>query len=131
MKVTRSLMSVEVSRSCGMGHLFFDRTRFSRADHAVACSALTKKRLAASASRVGLKRNGRRFAFRVDGPVEVHPSFSDFDVGLVDFPGVGRGFEVRPAAFFQLWGILLDESDRSWYDRAACPRSAIISSRSR
>ncbi len=84
----------------------------------MACSALTKKPLAASASRVGLKRNGRRVTFRVDGPVEVHPSFSDFDVGLVDFPGVGRGFEVRPAAFFQLWGILLDPTiDRGMIDR--------------
>jgi hypothetical protein len=38
-------------------------------------------------------------AFRVDSPIEVHPIFSDFDGGLVDFPGVGGGFEVGRQRF--------------------------------
>ena len=56
-------------------------------------------------------------ALRVDGPLEVHPRFSDFDGGLVDFPGGGGGFEVRPAAFFQLWGHTAGPNERSWDDR--------------
>jgi len=47
-------------------------------------------------------------ALRVDGSVEVHPGFADFDIGFIHFPGIGAGFEMRSAAFVELWGIVLD-----------------------
>src|SRR5260221_3765286 len=47
-------------------------------------------------------------AYRVDGPVEVHPGFPDFDVRLVDFPRVVACFQMRPRAFVEFWGKVLD-----------------------
>jgi hypothetical protein len=41
------------------------------------------------------------------------------------------GFHMGPTSFVQLWRLALDESARSWDDRAACAPSAIISSKSR
>ena len=56
----------------------------------------------------GTEEKFQRIAFRVDSPVEVHPGFSDFDVGLVDFPRVVASFQMRPRAFVEFRGIGLD-----------------------
>jgi hypothetical protein len=49
----------------------------------------------------------QRVPLRIDRPVEVHPGFSDFDVGFIHFPGIVAGFQVRPTAFVELWGVSL------------------------
>jgi hypothetical protein len=73
--------------------------------------------VAASASRVGLKRNSSVFPLRIHSPVQVHPDFFDFDGGLVHFPGVVAGVEMRSATLLQFGGLLLNPAvDRGVID---------------
>ena len=65
------------------------------------CSALQKKRVAASASRVGLKRNSRVSPSEIHCTIEVHPRFLDLDGGFVHFPRVIAGCEMWPTALLQ------------------------------
>jgi hypothetical protein len=74
------------------------------AEHALEGRAFTKKPLAAWASRLARKRNGRRVALRVERPLQRHPSFADLDGRFVDSAGPVAGFEGRSAPFFDLWG---------------------------
>ena len=55
----------------------------------------------------GTEQKLERVAFRIDGPVEIRPGFLYFDGGLIYSLGIVVGFEVRPTAFFELWGALL------------------------
>ncbi len=55
----------------------------------------------------GTEEKFQRIAFRVDGPVEVHPGFPDFDVRLVDFPRVVACFQMRPRTFVEFRGKVL------------------------
>jgi len=52
-----------------------------------------------------------RVPLRIHRPVKIRPDFFHFDVGLVHFPGVVAGFQMRPTAFFNLWGILLNPAE--------------------
>ena len=47
-------------------------------------------------------------ALRVDSTIVVHPGFSDFDGGLIHFPGVSEGFQMRSASLLQFGGIALN-----------------------
>lgn len=46
-------------------------------------------------------------ALRVDCSIEVDPLFFYLDGGLIHFPGVVAGFEVRPTALLQFRGVAL------------------------
>jgi hypothetical protein len=74
------------------------------AEHALEGRAFTKKPLAAWASRLARQSNGRRIALRVDRRLQRHPRVADVDGRFVDSAGLVAGFEVRSAAFFDLWG---------------------------
>ena len=43
--------------------------------------------------------------FRVDGPVKVHPGFTDFNRRFIHFPGVIAGFQMRLTSFVQFRSI--------------------------
>ena len=62
-----------------------------------------------------------RVPLRIHCPVKIRPDVLHFDGRLVHFPGVAAGFEMRSAALLQFWGILLNESGRSWCERRADP----------
>src|SRR5450755_1050428 len=49
----------------------------------------------------------QRVSLGIDRPVEVHPAFADFDVGLVHLPGVVGGSQMRSASLLQFLGIAL------------------------
>ena len=87
----------------------------------MACSAFSREAF----GRLGIPRRAQEKLEGVpkglDGSVEIGPGFFDSDGGFIDAPGVIAGFEVRSAAFVQLWGILLAESYRSWYGPPAGP----------
>jgi hypothetical protein len=93
---------------------------------AVECSALTRKAFGRLGIPGGTEEKFQRIAFRVDGPVAEHPGFSDFDVRLVDFPRVVARFQMRPRAFVEFRGIVLDESDRWSCDRHTIPVPALF-----
>ncbi len=97
---------VGVSRSALLGYLLLDRTslrsRTSRGSQRFEEEAFGGLGIARRAQE---KLQG--VAFRVDGPVEVHPGFFDFDVRLVHFPRVVACFQMRPTALFEFWGIAL------------------------
>src|SRR5690242_3555861 len=40
--------------------------------------------------------------------LQIHPGSFDFDVGLIDAPGISRGFQRGSTAPVQFWGIVLD-----------------------
>src|ERR1700730_10690960 len=82
------------------------------------------QRLAEKAfGRVGIagwtQKKLERVPLRIHCHVKIRPDFLHFDGRLVHFPGVVAGFQMRPTAFFNLRGILLNESGRSWCDRCA------------
>lgn len=56
----------------------------------------------------GTQEKPQGIAFRIDGLVEVHPIFSEYDVGLVNFPRVVARFRVRPRVLFQFRDIVLN-----------------------
>jgi hypothetical protein len=49
-----------------------------------------------------------RVALRINGSIEIHPFLFDFDIRLIDCPGISSGVEVWPTAFVEFWGISLD-----------------------
>lgn len=48
-----------------------------------------------------------RVSVGINSSIEVHPRFFHFDIGLIDAPGVGRGFEMGAATSLQFWCIAL------------------------
>ncbi len=72
------------------------------------CSALTREAFGGLGIPRRTQEKLQGVPLRVNGPVEIHPGFADFDVRLVDFPGVGEGFHMRSASFVQFRGIALD-----------------------
>jgi hypothetical protein len=100
------LRGVGLNRSRRLFHLLLERTRVrSRTSHRV--QRFLKEAFGGLGIACRTQEKLEGVAFRVDGPVEIHPFFSDFDVGLVDFPGIVAGFEVRPAAFVQFRSVAL------------------------
>ena len=47
-------------------------------------------------------------AGRIHSSVDIHPSAPDFDIGLIDSPGIVCLFQIWAAAFVELWCIPLD-----------------------
>ena len=55
--------------------------------------------------------------FRIPRAIQIHPGSLHLHIGLIHAPGIGRGFEMRPASFVQLWGVALDPAiDRGVID---------------
>ncbi len=100
------LSGVGISRNCKLGYRLFGRTSLRRGTRCrVQCFHKEAFGRLGIARRTQQKLQG--VAFRIACPIEIHPGFSDFDVGLVDFPGVVAGFELRPTPLVQLLGIAL------------------------
>src|SRR5205085_11174019 len=66
-----------------------------------------KKRLAAPASLVGLRKNSSVF-LRINRTREVDPLFFDFDRRLVNAPGVRRSFYMRATTPVEFRSIVLN-----------------------
>src|SRR3954454_4781221 len=60
------------------------------------CSALRKKRLAASRSRLAVSRKSTGFSVLIDGPVQVAPLPPDLDVRFIDPDRATMGFAEGP-----------------------------------
>ena len=73
----------------------------------MACSALTREAFGGLSIACRAQELLERVAVRIDRAVEVPPRSFDLDGGFIHAPGVIRSFEVRPAAFVELWSILL------------------------
>ncbi len=79
--------------------------------------SFTEKALSGLSISCGTQEKFKGISGRIHCPVEVEPDLFDFDGGLIDFPGVVAGFQMRSAALSQFRCIDLNESDKWWCDR--------------
>ena len=97
---------VGISRSHRRGHLLLGWTSLRRrTDRGV--QRFDEEAYGRRGVPGGTEQKLERVAFRIDGPGDIHPGFLYFDVGLIHSPGIVASFEVRPTAFFGLWGVSL------------------------
>ena len=72
-----------------------------------------KKVLGCSSAAGLIQKEIECLASRVNGSVEIHPPTFDFDIGLVNSPGIVGLFQIRAAAFIELGCITLDPAINS------------------
>jgi hypothetical protein len=69
---------------------------------------LRKKCLAAPPSLLGREEKIERVSLGIDGSIEIHPHFFDFDGGLIHSPGIVGSLEIWPTSLFSFWCMPLD-----------------------
>ena len=124
-----SLSCFKIANGANVGRVLIDIDH-PRGGDVRSAQNFSEKALGCSSAAGLIQEEIECLAGRVNGAIQIHPLATDFDIGLIDPPGIVGLLQIRAATFIKFRRITLNPAVDGGVITDK-PRSVIISSKSR